>query len=106
LTISGKICTQHQWVDKIQKLIPETTRLNLQRPQDYPYVEIDNGALVFNDADAYCLSNSTAAHDELIRRSVILLQQRAGDAFAKHLLGELTYRKTYGAFSEMVAMTG
>lgn len=102
MTISAKICTQHQWVDKIEKLNPEIARLNLRRSRDYPYVEIVNGDHVFNDADAFNLSNSSE-HDDLIRRAVALLRAKAGDAFAKHLLGELTFHKTYGAFSEMAA---
>jgi hypothetical protein len=102
LTISAKICTQHQWVDKIEKLIPGIAPLNLRRSRDCPYVEIVNGDHVFNDADAFNLSNSSE-HDDLIQRAVSLLRQKAGDAVAKHLLGELTFRKTYGAFSEMAA---
>lgn len=99
---SAMICTQHQWVYKIEKLIPEMARLNLRGSRDYPYVEIVNGDPVFNDADAFNRSNSSV-HDDLIQRAVSLLRQKAGDPFAKHLLGELTFRKTYGAFSEMAA---
>jgi hypothetical protein len=99
---SAMICTQHPWVDKIEKLIPEMARLNLRGSRDYPYVEIINGDPVFNDADAFNRSNSSV-HDDLIQRAVSLLRQMAGDPFAKHLLGELTFRKTYGAFSEMAA---
>ena len=45
----------------------------------------------------------SSEHDDLIQRAVSLLRQKAGDPFAKHLLGELTFRKTYDAFSEMAA---
>jgi hypothetical protein len=99
---SARICTQHQWVDKLEKLIPGIAGLNLRRSRDYPYVEIVNGDDVFNDVDAFNLSNSSE-HDDLIQRAVSLLRQKTGDAFVKHLLGELTFRKTYGAFSEMAA---
>jgi hypothetical protein len=102
LTIAPKIYSQHQWVDKIETLIPDVARLNLRRSKDCRYAEIVSGKHVFNDSDAFILSNSTA-HDDLIRRCVVALQKKTGDADVKHLLGELTYRKTYGAFSEMAA---
>jgi hypothetical protein len=99
---SAKICTRRQWIDKLEKLIPEIARLNLRRLQDYAYVEVVSGDHVFNDADAFNLSNSSE-HNDLIRRAILLLCEKASDAFVKHLLGELTFRKTYGAFSEMAA---
>ena len=100
--MTPKICSQHQWIKKIETMIPDTVRLNLRRPQDYLYVDTVNGQRVWNDPDAYNFSNSTD-HDNLVRRSVVLLQQKAGDPFVKRLLGELSFQKTYGAFSEMAA---
>ena len=29
-----EICSQHQWIDTIEALVPDTARLNLWRPQD------------------------------------------------------------------------
>jgi hypothetical protein len=100
--MTPKIFSQHQWINKIETMIPDTVRLNLRRPQDYLYVDTVNGQRVWNDPDAYNFSNSTD-HDNLVRRSVVLLQQKAGDPFVKRLLGELSFQKTYGAFSEMAA---
>ena len=100
--MTPQICSQHQWINKIEAMIPDTVRLNLRRPQDYLYVETVNGQHVWNDPDAYNFSNSTD-HDNLVRRSIVLLQQKAGDRFVKRLLGELTFQKTYGAFCEMAA---
>jgi hypothetical protein len=98
--MTPEICSQHQWIDKIEAMIPDTARLNLRRAQDYLYVETVNEQRTWNDPDAYNFSNSTD-HDNLVKRAVALLLQRAGNPFVKHLLGELSFRKTYGALREM-----
>jgi hypothetical protein len=41
--------------------------------------------------------------DDLVKRAIELFEQKAGGKFIEHLFGELTFRKTYGAFGEMAA---
>ena len=57
---------------------------------------------MFIDADAYHFSNSDE-HQVLLNRSFTDFHSRSGDVLLKNLIGELTFRKTYGAFSEIAA---
>jgi hypothetical protein len=98
----AKIETQHQWVEKIEALSPVVVNLNLKRKTDYAYVEHTNGKHLFNDVDAYNFSNSDL-HDEMLTRAIFHLHKKTGTKLLKDLLGELTFRKTYGAFSEIAA---
>lgn len=98
--MSGKIKSQHEWVAKIERMVPSTIALKLRRKTDFNYAETVNGKLIFPDADAYKFSNSTA-HDEILCRSIPTLESKGGAALVRNLLGELTFRKTYGAFSEI-----
>jgi hypothetical protein len=100
--MSGKIASQHEWVGKIEGMLPSAIGLNLRRKADVKYVETVDGKPIFSDADAYKFGNSTL-HDGILYRAVPALEAKAGKDFVAHLLGELTFRKTYGAFSEMAA---
>jgi hypothetical protein len=97
-----KITTQHQWIDKLERLIPEVAPLNLRRQKDVAYMETVNGTKSLNDSDAYNFSNSLD-HDGLVQRAVKGLLKQTNPKFVGQLLGELTFRKTYGAFSELAA---
>ena len=83
-------------------MIPAATQLGLRRPKDYLYAETVNGRCVVHDPDAYNFSNSSE-HDNLLQNATTLLQRKVGDDLIKHILGELLFRKTYGALSEMAA---
>jgi hypothetical protein len=98
--MSEQITSQHEWVGKIERILPTTVALNLRRKTDVKYVESVSGKPIWSEADAYNFANSTL-HDPILYRAVPVLEVKAGKDFVAHLLGELTYRKTYGAFSEM-----
>jgi len=100
--MGSQIETQHQWVDKLESLSPAVKELNIKRKVDYYYVETVDGIGTYNDKDAFIFANSNL-NDELIASSIADLRARSGDAPVRNLLGELTFRKTYGAFSEMAA---
>ena len=56
---------------------------------------------MFN-ADAYNLSNSPP-HNQIVVDAIDILQGRMPEEAIRKLIGELTFRQTYGAFSELVA---
>lgn len=100
--MDAKITTRHQWIDKLEKLIPEIRPLQLHRKKDAVYAVERSGMRSYPDADAYNFSNS-ADHDVLVQRAVRSLLKRTDENSVGHLLDELTSRKTYGAFSELAA---
>jgi hypothetical protein len=100
--MDAKTTTRHQWIDKLEKLIPEIVPLQLRRKKDAAYVVERGGTRSYPDADAYNFSNS-AGHDVLVQRAVRNLLKRTDENSVGHLLDELTSSKTYGAFSELAA---
>jgi hypothetical protein len=96
------IDTRNQWLAELSRLSPFIRTLNLVQAKDFSYVERPPGRPVFRDADAFNLSNSTP-HNQIIVDAIDTLRGRMPDDGIRSLIGELTYRKTYGAFSELVA---
>jgi hypothetical protein len=97
-----QILSRHQWIDELVKLCPFISSLNLKKGKDAAYMSRSGGQNVFQDADAYNLSNS-APHNQIIVESVNALRARTSDDVIRNLLGEVTFRNTYGAFSELAA---
>jgi|GEM_PF-2028168 len=100
--MDAKITTRYQWIDNLEKLIPEIVQLKLRQKEDAAYVVERGGTHSYLDADAFNFSNS-ADHDVLVQRAVRNLLKRTDENVVGHLLDELTSRKTYGAFSELAA---
>ena len=98
----AKIETQHQWADKLIAQSSALDGLDLKRKVDFTYAEKLNGKFVAHDTDAYNMSNSDD-HQSLFNRAFADLRNRMGDKSLQTLIGELTFRKTYGAFSEIAA---
>ncbi len=98
----SKIKTQHEWVDKLETLSVLTAAMQLRRKKDVLYCEAQSGTDIVHDADAYNFANSDI-HDKMLVRVIDDLLQRSGATTVKNLLGELTFRKTYGAYSELAA---
>jgi hypothetical protein len=94
------IVSSHQWIDELVKLDPFINTLNLKNGRDTIYASQSGGQTVFHDHDAYNLSNSSP-HNELIVQAVSDLRARTTDIVIRNLLGEVTSRNTYGAFSEV-----
>jgi hypothetical protein len=95
-----RIESKHQWVDLLAGLNPIIGSLNLKKGADVLYVETVDSVPVFHDSDAYNLSNSDP-HNQMIARVATVLHASLGDGPLRHALGELMYRKTYGAFCEL-----
>jgi hypothetical protein len=97
-----KITTKNQWLAELARMSKVIRDLNLPVGKDVAYVEYVEGKPIFDEPDAYNLSNSTP-HNQIIVDAVDVLSRRAPENVLRTLLGELTFRNTYGAFSELVA---
>jgi hypothetical protein len=95
------IDTRNQWLTELTRLSAFIRALNLSTGKDFVYVDRSSGKPVFHDADAYNLSNSPP-HNQIIVDAIEILQRRTPEKTIRNLLGELTFRETYGAFSELV----
>ena len=95
------IDTRNQWLTELARLSALIRSLNLSAGKDFAYVDRPPGGPVFN-ADAYNLSNSPP-HNQIVVDAIDILQGRMPEEAIRKLIGELTFRQTYGAFSELVA---
>src|ERR1700730_13201319 len=96
------IDTRNQWLTELARPSAFIRSLNFSTGKDFAYVERPPGNPVFHDADAYNLSNSLP-HNQIIVDAIDILQGRMPEKAIRNLVGELTFRNTYGAFSELVA---
>jgi hypothetical protein len=96
------IDTRSQWLTELARLSAFVRSLNFSTGKDFSYVDRSGGKLVFHDADAFNLSNSPP-HNQIIIDAIDILRGRMSERAVRNLIGELTFRKTYGAFSELVA---
>jgi hypothetical protein len=96
--------TRKQWLQELERLGPLMAGYNLSATlKDAVYVDRPAGQKPhFRDADAFNFSSSDA-HNRLVVDAVAALQGRMPPRAIRVLLGELTDRKTYGAFSELMA---
>jgi hypothetical protein len=94
--------SKHQWADLLAGLNPIIGTLNLKKGADVSYVEIVDAVRDIRDADAYNLSNSDP-HNAMIARVASVLHASLDDVALRHVLGELTSGKAYGAFCELAA---
>ncbi len=103
---TATIDTRHQWIAELERLSPiikayDLTRTTLKK--DVVYIDRTlNGPDRTRDADAFNVANSEA-HNVMIAEAVAALHGKMPDSAIRSLLGELTDKKTYGAFSEIVA---
>jgi hypothetical protein len=98
------IDTRTQWISELEHLSSFVRSYNLNTTlKDFSYVERPSGKpSVVHDGDAFGVANSPP-HNAIIAEAIKALQGRMPDAAIRSLIGELTFRKTYGAFSELVA---
>jgi hypothetical protein len=100
------IDTRHQWIAELERLSPIIKTYDLTKTtlkEDTVYVDrTSNQRSRARDKDAFNISNS-GAHNAIIVDAVAALQGKMPDKAIRTLLGELTSKKTYGAFSELVA---
>jgi hypothetical protein len=100
------IDTRHQWIAELERLSPiikayDLTKTTLKK--DAVYVDrASNQPDRTRDKDAFNVANSDA-HNAIVVAAVAALQGKMPDDAIRSLLGELTSKKTYGAFSELVA---
>ena len=99
------IDTRNQWIAQLERLSPIIAAFGLtaELKKDATYVDRPPGQpAVCRDADAFNIANSLA-HNTIVVDAVAILQRKVADPAIRSLLGELTFRKTYGAFSELAA---
>lgn len=100
------IDTRHQWIAELERLSPiikvyDLTHTTLKKDA----VFVDRASVTLDrtrDIDAFNIANSDA-HNTIVVDAVSALQGRMPEGSIRSLLGELTSKKTYGAFSELVA---
>ncbi|TAI67085.1 hypothetical protein [Bradyrhizobium sp. Leo170] len=97
------IDTRIQWLKELERLSSIVRGYGLSGTQkDSIYVTRQGGQSIFHDSDAFNVANS-APHNAIVVDAVDALQGKMPEPAIRALLGELTYRKTYGAFSEVMA---
>ena len=98
------IDTRSQWLTQLERISPIIRGYNLSATlSDFTYVGRPAGKpKIWHDVDAFDFANSEA-HNQSIADAVQALRRRMPQEAIRALLGELTLRKTYGAFSELVA---
>ena len=64
-----KITTKHQWLAELARMSKVIRDLNLPAGKDVAYVEYVDGKSIFEEPDAYILSNSTP-HNQIIADAV------------------------------------
>jgi hypothetical protein len=100
------IDTRYQWIAELGRLSPiikayDLTKTTLKKDTVY----VDRASIQpdrTRDKDAFNVANSDA-HNAFVVDAVVALQGKMPDDAIRSLLGELTSKKTYGAFSELVA---
>jgi hypothetical protein len=97
------IDTRMQWLTELERIssIIHSYRLS-GTLKDTVYVDRQGAKPNFLDSDAYNVANSDP-HNLIVKESVDALQGKMPEPAIRALLGELTFRKTYGAFSELMA---
>ena len=97
------IDTRTDWLKKLEQIRAFFQAYGLSATlKDAVYVERLAGQAKFRDADAFNIANSDP-HNDMIAEAVRALQNRMPTAAIQNLIGELTFRKTYGAFCELLA---
>jgi hypothetical protein len=98
------IDTRNQWISELERLSAIIRAFNLNATlKDFTYVDRPTGQpKIFHDADAFNIANSLP-HNTIVVDAITALQGRMSDPAIRSLLGELTFRKAYGAFSEIIA---
>jgi hypothetical protein len=96
------IISKYQWIDELAKLSSFIGSLNLKTGKDRTYASQSGSQTLFEDVDAYNLSNS-GPHNQLIVDAVNALRAKTTENVIRNLLGEVIFRNTYGAFSELAA---
>lgn len=100
------IDTRHQWIAELERLSPiikayDLTNTTLKK--DAVFVDRARAAPDrMRDADAFNVANSEP-HNAIVVDAVATLQAKMPEDAIRALVGELTSKKTYGAFSELVA---
>jgi hypothetical protein len=96
------IDTRIQWLKELERISPLMGAYNLSATlKDAIYVVRPTGPPpVFHDSDAFNVANSTP-HNDIVAEAIKALQGKMAEPAVRGLLGELTSRKTYGAFSEL-----
>lgn len=96
--------TRIQWLRELERLSPWMKTYNLSASfKECVYVDRPSGQPPrFHDEDAYSIANDSA-HNAIVVDAIAALQGRLAVSSVSSLVGELTFRKTYGAFSELVA---
>src|ERR1700724_1460959 len=100
------IDTRHQWIGELEQLSPIIRAYDLANTtlkKDTVYVDRTPGQPDrVRDNDAALFANSPA-HNAVVADAVQALQGKMPEEAIRSLLGELTSRNTYGAFSELAA---
>jgi hypothetical protein len=100
------IDTRHQWIAELERLSAIIKACDLTKTtskKDAVYMDrASNPPDRTRDKDAFNVANSDA-HNAIVVDAVAALQGKMPDDAIRSLLGELTSKKTYGAFSELVA---
>jgi hypothetical protein len=101
------IDTRYQWVAELERLSPiiktcDLTNTTLKKKDTVYFDRTSNQPDRTRDKDAFNVANSPA-HNAIIIDAVAALQGKMANDAIRSLLGELTSKKTYGAFSELVA---
>ncbi|KJC60073.1 hypothetical protein UP10_15510 [Bradyrhizobium sp. LTSPM299] len=95
--------TRVQWLKELERLSSTIHGYGLSGTQkDVAYVTREGGQSVFSDSDAFNVANSPP-HNAIVVDAIDVLQGKMAESAIRVLLGELTFRKTYGAFSEVMA---
>lgn len=97
------IDTRIQWLKELELISNVIHGYGLSGTlKDAIYVDRTGAKPEFLDSDAYNVANSDP-HNLIVKESVDALQGKMPEPAIRALLGELTFRKTYGAFSEVMA---
>jgi hypothetical protein len=98
------IDTRIEWLTELERISSLVGAYQLSSTlKDAVYIQRPAGQpVIFHDSDAYNVANSPP-HNAIVADAVAALQGRMTEQGIRSLLGELTSRKTYGAFSELVA---
>lgn len=97
------IDTRLQWLKELERISNVIHGYGLSGTlKDVTYVDRTGTKPDFLDKDAYSVANSEP-HNLIVSESVDALQDKMPEPAIRALLGELTFRKTYGAFSELIA---
>jgi len=99
------IDTRNQWIGELDRLSPIIKAYDLTTALKKDAVYVDRTSKQsdpYRDKDAFNIANSDA-HNAIVVDAVVALQGKLPDPAIRSLLGELTGKKTYGAFSELVA---